>query len=88
MDQYPDVSIKNPERERRGAGRSIQIAINHGNHKCPTQWKKYLSDGSNKEDLQQGESCIFSSARVAKARILCKVRRLWFTLYHSRDGVS
>ena len=45
---YPDVSIKNPERERRGAGGSIQIAINHGNQKYPTQWKKYLSDGSNK----------------------------------------
>ena len=51
MDQYPDVSIKNPERERRGAGGSIQIAINHGNQKCPTQWKKYLSDGSNKANI-------------------------------------
>ena len=51
MDQYPDVSIKNPERERRGAVRSIQIAINHGNQKCPTQWKKYLSDGSNKANI-------------------------------------
>ena len=51
MDKYPDVSIKNPERERRGAGGSIQIAINHGNQKCPTQWKKYLSDGSNKANL-------------------------------------
>ena len=51
MDQYPDVSIKNPERERRGAGGSIRIAINHGNQKCPTQWKKYLSYGSNKADL-------------------------------------
>ena len=45
MDQYPDVSIKNPERERPGAdGGSIQIATNHGNQKCPTQWNKYLSD--------------------------------------------
>ena len=51
MDQYPDVSIKNPEREWRGAGGSIQIAINHGNQKCPTQWKKYLSDGSNKANI-------------------------------------
>ena len=51
MDQYPDVSIKTPERERRGAGGSIQIAVNHGNQKCPTQWKKYLSDGSNKANL-------------------------------------
>ena len=51
MDQYSDVSIKNPERKRRGAGRNIQIGINHGNQKCPTQWKKYLSDGSNKANL-------------------------------------
>ena len=41
MDQYPDVSINNPKREGRGAGGNIQIAINHVNQKCPTQWKKY-----------------------------------------------
>ena len=51
MDQYPDVSIKNPEREWRGTGVSIQIAVNHVNQKCPTQWKKYLSDGSNKANI-------------------------------------
>ena len=51
MDQYPDVSIKNPKREWRGAGVSIEIAVNHGNQKCPTQWKKYLSDGSNKANI-------------------------------------
>ena len=51
MDQNPDVSIKNPEREQRCAGGSIQIAINHGNQMCPTQWKKYLTDGSNNANL-------------------------------------
>ncbi len=52
MDQYPDVSRRTQrERERRGAGGSIQIAINHDNQKCPTQWKKYMSDGSNKANL-------------------------------------
>ena len=51
MDEYPDVSINNPERERCCAGGSIQIAINHGNQMCPTQWKKYLTDGSNKANL-------------------------------------
>ena len=50
-DQNPDVSIKNPERARSGAGGSIQIAIHHGNQMCPTQWKKYLTDGSNKANL-------------------------------------
>ena len=51
MDEYPDVSINSPEREQCCAGGSIQIAINHGNQMCPTQWKKYLTDGSNKANL-------------------------------------
>ena len=51
MDQYPDVSINNPERDWRGACVSIQISVNHGNQKCPTQCKKYLSDGSNKANI-------------------------------------
>ena len=51
MDQHPDVSTKNPQRERRGAGGSIQTAINHGNQKCSTQWTKYLSDEINKANI-------------------------------------
>ena len=51
MDQYPEVSIKNPEREKRGAGGAIQIKIQDGNQTCPTQWKKFLSDGSSKTNL-------------------------------------
>ena len=52
MDQYADVSINNPEREWRGTGViSIQIAVNHGNQKCPTQWRKHLSDRSNKANI-------------------------------------
>ena len=51
MDQYPDVSIKNPERVKRNAVGTIQITIQDGNQKCPTQWKKYLSDGCNKTKL-------------------------------------
>ena len=51
MDQYPDVSIKNPERAKRSAGGTIQITIQDGNQKCPTQWKKFLSDGGNKTKL-------------------------------------
>ena len=51
MDQYPDVSTKNPERERSGAGGSIQIAVQHDNQMCPTQWKKCLTEGSNKEKI-------------------------------------
>ena len=51
MDQYPDVSINNPERKQSGAGGSIQIAVHHGNQMCPTQCKKYMTDGSNKANL-------------------------------------
>ena len=80
MDQYPDVSIKNPEKEQRGAGGSIKIATNHGNQKCPTQWKKYLSDGSNKANLAS-----FLVHEWQKPEYFV---RLWFTVCHSRDGVS
>ena len=51
MDQYPDVSIKNPEWAKRSAAGTIQITIQDGNQKCPTQWKKFLSDGGNKTKL-------------------------------------
>ena len=51
VDQYHDVSINNSERERRGAGGSNHTAIHHGSHKCPTQRKKYLSDGRHKANL-------------------------------------
>ena len=48
---YPSGTQREREREWRGTGGSIQIAINHGNQKCPTQWKKYLSDGTNKANI-------------------------------------
>ena len=51
MDQYPDVSTKNPERAKRSARGTIQITIQDGNQKCPTQWKKFMSDGGNKTKL-------------------------------------
>lgn len=51
MDQYPEVSIKNLEREKRGTGGTIQITIQDGNQKCPTQWKKFMRDGRNKTNV-------------------------------------
>ena len=48
VDQYPAISIKNPERTNRSAGEAIQIKIQGGSQKCPTQWKKCLCDGMNK----------------------------------------
>ena len=51
VDQYHDVYINKSERDRRGAGGSNHIAIHHGSQKCPTKWKKYLSDESHKANL-------------------------------------
>ena len=50
-DRYFEMSIKNIERSRRAAGGSEIIHIYKTDQKTPTQWKKFLSDGQNKEAL-------------------------------------
>ena len=50
-DRYPDLSIKNCERNRRAAAGYQRIEIFSGDQKTPTQWKKFLNCGSNKEAL-------------------------------------
>ena len=63
MDQYPELSIKNPERAKRGASGVLQMRILGRHQRRPAQWKKFLSDGVNKtnlamflvEELQQPE---------------------------------
>ena len=50
-DLYPEISIKNTERSKRAKGGTIRIKITGGTQKCPTQWKKFLSDGRNKTAL-------------------------------------
>ena len=51
-DTHPDISIKNSEQSRRSSvGGSICTRILYSDQPCPKQWKKYLSLGSNKEDL-------------------------------------
>ena len=77
MDQYPDVSIKNPEWAKRSAAGTIQITIQDGNQKCPTQWKKFLSDGGNKTKLAS------FLVRVAAAKLPGKVGKIWHFLCHS-----
>ena len=45
-DRYPDISIKNTERNQRGAeGSSLLVKIAGGNQRRPQQWKKFLSHG-------------------------------------------
>ena len=51
-DQYPEIAIKNRERERRSSS-SSQLAVNITSPQqlCPRQWKIFMSTGSNKEGL-------------------------------------
>ena len=50
-DQYPDVSIKNTERDKRGSTGKLMITISSPQQMCPRQWKKFLASGSNKTAL-------------------------------------
>ena len=50
-DQYPDISIKNTERNRRTAEGSLLVKITGGNQRRPQQWKKFLAHGKNKSTL-------------------------------------
>ena len=56
-DQYPAISIKNAERDRRAKVQSVSqiraTEIYSDSQKVPAQWKKYLSCGRNKELLIQ-----------------------------------
>ena len=50
-DQYPEISIKNIERGKRGKGGSLNVRTTGGAQKCPKQWKKFLSNGKNKSAI-------------------------------------
>ena len=53
IDQYPEIRIKNVERSRRAVGGTQQVQIYGRTQKTPTQWKKFLSDGTNKVPLAE-----------------------------------
>lgn len=50
IDHYPDMSIKNLERSCRAGGGTQQVKIYGWDQKTPTQWKKFLLDGTNKDN--------------------------------------
>ena len=50
-DQYPPISIKNCERERRASSGHEILKIYSASQATPKQWKKFLSHGQNKEAL-------------------------------------
>ncbi|KAK1885936.1 G polyprotein [Dissostichus eleginoides] len=52
-DRYPPISIKSLERSRRADTGSQLITIFSPDQRTPTQWKKFLSDGKNKEALAE-----------------------------------
>ena len=52
IDRYPAISIKESERQRRRKERgTIRVHILSSSQKLPIQWKKFLSNSSNKENL-------------------------------------
>ena len=52
-DQYPSVSIKNIEREKRGRSGQLAVQIRSPQQLCPRQWKKLLANGLNKTNLME-----------------------------------
>ncbi len=50
-DTYPDVSIKNIERNNRASEGSTVVRVLGADQKVPRQFKKFLSVGKNKESL-------------------------------------
>ena len=50
-DRNPDISMKNTERNRITAERSLLAKITGGKQRQPQQWKKFLAHGKNKSTL-------------------------------------
>lgn len=50
-DRYPQLSIKNAEREKRASGGTSNVRIYGRDQKVFKPWKKFLSSGRNKENL-------------------------------------
>ena len=61
-DRYYDTSIKSAERQKRSGGEGQQVSVYSSNQKIPQQWKKFLSVGTNKEELLSFLSSYFKSA--------------------------
>ena len=65
-DQYPNISIKNIERERRSNSGQLAVAIASSQQLCPRQGEKYLSCGRNKVCLLKFLSEEWSKQEYAK----------------------
>ena len=65
-DQYPNILMKNIERERRSNSGQLAVAIASSQQLCPRQGKKYLSYGRNKVGLLKFLSEEWSKQEYAK----------------------
>ena len=66
-DRYPELSIKNAERNRRAANGVQRVHIYSKDQSAPKQWKKFLSSGENKETLMTFLSehwCTYTSSQL------------------------
>ena len=66
-DRYPAHSIKNLEREKRGEGGSFRMKIFGEQQRLPRQWKKFLSNGENKEELM---NFLYETWKTANPQLL------------------
>ena len=65
-DQYPDLSIKNTERSKRGREGQVLFAISSREQPCPRQWKKFMSNGTNKTRLMHNLVSEWSTRKYAE----------------------
>lgn len=72
-DRYPEISIKNQERNRRATKDCTDIKIVHRDQKTPKQFKKFLSNGKNKERLVEFLYEEWSRAEANVLQNLCVV---------------
>ncbi|XP_049332864.1 uncharacterized protein LOC111197609 isoform X2 [Astyanax mexicanus] len=66
IDRYPEICIKNLERSHRAGGGTQQVHIFGRDQRTPTQWKKFLSDGTNKEALAEFLFEVWQGADLTK----------------------
>ena len=66
-DRYPALSIKNLEREKRGKDGSFLVKIYGDQQRVPRQWKKFLSNGKNKEEFMK---FLFEAWKTADPQLL------------------
>ena len=92
-DQYPTLSIKYAERQRREKKGSLQVEIYivSSKQKCPRQWSKFLSLGSNKTNLveffvREWSTPDYNSMLGTSVLYVTSGKKCW-NLISSLDGV-